>query len=241
MNSHLFKTGGPLTEEDATVYIVREADRDSVIHLQKMEYLLFIESRQQGKTNLIHYLIRHPAFDHVAFVYIHLNPSEKFSNEITWYQSLCKRIKRQLKKKGLVKQDLEIPENSEGWRSFLSAISLIASEANTRIVIALDEIGAVTIPGSTHFFSVLRDVFNSRPTEPEFKQLTFLLSGAFHPRNLIKNDDISPFNIAQRVRLRDFTIEQVQSLVSKGEWSEEQISAALAERIYYWTGGANRI
>jgi hypothetical protein len=60
--------------------------------------------------------------------------------------------------------------------------------------------------------------------------------GTFHPRDLIKDDKISPFNIAQRVRLPDFTLEQVAELVSKGSWPGEQ-AAAMAAGIYAWTGG----
>jgi hypothetical protein len=83
---------------------------------------------------------------------------------------------------------------------------------------------------------VLRDVYNSRQAEPELKQLTFLLTGAFHPRDLIKDVRISPFNIAQRIRLADFTIQQVENLVGRGPWTEDKASA-IAERVHYWTSG----
>ena len=104
------------------------------------------------------------------------------------------------------------------------------------MVIALDEIGAVTFPCASEFFSVLRDIYNSRQAEPDLKQLTFLLAGAFHPRDLIKDDKISPFNIAQRVRLTDFALAQVRELVGRVDWSDEQ-ATALAGRIYHWTNG----
>jgi hypothetical protein len=37
-------------------------------------------------------------------------------------------------------------------------VAAFATDAHLRVVIALDEIGAVTFPGATEFFSVLRDV-----------------------------------------------------------------------------------
>ncbi|MCI0559789.1 MAG: AAA-like domain-containing protein [Nitrososphaera sp.] len=235
MRLSLFKAGGALTEEHAAIYIERQADHEVLTHLQAMDYLLVIEPRQQGKTSLVNHLIRHPVLDNIAFAYIDVATPDR-STEESWYHSLCSRILRQLR--SFIPRDRwpDIPQNSAGWRDFLSDVALCAIEANRRVVIALDEIGAVSFPEATAFFSVLRDIYNSRQAETEFKQITFWLVGAFHPRDLIKDDKISPFNIAQRVRLPDFTLTQVRKLVSKGNWSDEQV-AVLAEHIHYWTDG----
>jgi nucleoside phosphorylase len=235
MSSTPFKAGGALTDEHAPIYIERQADRDALTHLRAMDYLLVIEPRQQGKTSLINRLMCHPALGDMAFAYLDMTTPD-CSAEATWYQTLCPRALRQLR--GSIPRDQwpVIPQNSASWRDFLWDVAALATDAHQCVVIALDEIGAVTFPGATEFFSVLRDVYNSRQAETELKQITFLLVGAFHPRDLIKDDRISPFNIAQRVRLEDFTIEQVRELVSKGEWTDEQ-ATWLAERIHYWTDG----
>jgi len=235
MNSVPFKAGGALIDKHATVYIEGQANRQAVRHLQAMDYLLLIEPRQQGKTSLINYLMRHPTLDHTLLAYLDVTTPDR-STEATWYQTLCPRILRQLRHVIPRKQWPDIPHNSAGWRDFLTFVALFAEKAERRVVVALDEIGAVTFPGATDFFSVLRDIYNSRQAEPELKQLTFLLAGAFDPRDLIQGDKVSPFNIAERVRLEDFTLGQVHELVSKGGWLDEQ-SAALAERIHYWTDG----
>lgn len=232
---HSFQVGGALTDDHAAIYIERQADRDALIHLRAMDYLLVIEPRQQGKTSLINHLMRHPTLDDMAFVYLDVTTPDR-STEATWYQTLCPRILRQLR--GLIPRDQwpPVPQYSAGWRDLLCDVAMFATDARKRVVIALDEIGAVTFPGATEFFSVLRDVYNSRQAEAELRQLTFLLAGAFHPRDLIKDDRISPFNIAQRVRLEDFTMAQVRELVGKGSWTNEQ-ATLLAERIHYWTDG----
>ena len=229
-----FQAGGALLA-DSPVYVERKADTEALAHLRNMDYLLFIEPRQQGKTSLINHLMCHPALSDVAFAYADVTTPDR-STEATWYQTLCPRILRQLRGFILRDQWPAIPQNSAGWRDFLWDVAALASDAHRRVVIALDEIGAVTFPGATEFFSVLRDVYNSRQAETEFKQLTFLLSGAFHPRDLIRDKKISPFNIAQRVRLADFTLVQVHKLVSEGDWTDEQ-AAVLAEHIHYWTDG----
>lgn len=235
MSATPFKAGGALTDEQAAIYIERQVDRDALTHLRAMDYLLVIEPRQQGKTSLTNRLMCHTALGDVAFAYLDVTTPD-LSTEAAWYQTLCLRILRQLR--GFISRDQWpiIPQNSAGWRDFLWDVAALATDAHQRVVIALDEIGAVTFPGATDFFSVLRDVYNSRQAETEFKQLTFLLAGAFHPRDLIKDDKISPFNIAQRVRMDDFTLAQVRELVDKGNWTDEQ-ATALAERIHYWTDG----
>jgi NAD-dependent SIR2 family protein deacetylase len=235
MKAAPFKAGGALTDEHAAIYIERQADHEALLHLRAMDYLLVIEPRQQGKTSLINHLMRRPALDDVALVYVDVTTPDR-SSKAAWYQTLCPRILRQLRRFVPRDQWPVIPQHSAGWREFLSDIAVFAADANRRVVIALDEIGAVTFPGATEFFSVLRDVYNSRQAETEFKRLTFLLTGSFHPRDLIKDDKISPFNIAHRVRLADFTLAQVSELVGKGIWTEEQV-ATLAERIHYWTDG----
>ncbi len=228
-----FKAGGALT--DGYAYIERQADRDALAHLRAMDYLLVIEPRQQGKTSLINHLMRLSTPDNVAFAYVDVTTPDH-STAANWYQSLCPRILRQLRNFIPHNQWPPIPQSGAEWRDFLSNVALFANDANRYVVIALDEIGALTFPGATAFFSVLRDVYNSRQAEPELKHLTFWLVGAFHPRDLIKDDKISPFNIAQRIRLPDFTLAQVHELMSKGEWSDDQ-ATALAERIYTFTDG----
>lgn len=235
MSTMPFRVIGALTDDQADLYIERQADRGVLAHLRRMDYLLVIEPRQQGKTSLINYLMCQPGLDDVAFVYLDVTTPGR-SSATAWYQTLCPRILRQLRDFIPRNKRPPIPRNSAGWREFLCEVALCAADASKRVIIALDEIGAVTFPGATEFFSVLRDVYNSRQAESELKQLTFLLAGTYHPRDLIQDDRISPFNIAQRVRLDDFTLSQVQELVSKGDWSAEQ-AVALAQRIHYWTDG----
>ncbi|MCK4470848.1 MAG: AAA-like domain-containing protein, partial [Anaerolineae bacterium] len=231
--SHPFQSGGALLA-DSPVYVERKSDHEALVHLRSMAYLLFIEPRQQGKTSFINRLMTHSALSSDTLALIDLTTLDA-SSETGWYRSLCTRLLRQLR--FIPRTDRPAPaENSTGWRDFLINVSEQADAAHRRTIVALDEIGAVVIPWAEPFFCVLREVFNARQAEPYFRHLTFILSGAFHPRDLIEDDRISPFNIAQRVRLADFTLAQVRELVGKGNWTDEQ-AATLAERIHYWTDG----
>jgi len=199
-----FQAGGALLA-DSPVYIERKSDHEALAHLRNMAYLLFIEPRQQGKTSLINRLMGHPALSSDTLALIDLTTLDA-SSETAWYRSLCTRLLRQLR--FIPRADRPASaENSTGWRDFLADVSEQAEAAHRRTIVALDEIGAVIIPWAEPFFCVLREVFNARQAEPYFRHLTFILSGAFHPRDLIEDDRISPFNVAQRVYLPDFTVE----------------------------------
>ena len=229
-----FKVGGSLTAKNADVYIERKVDRLVADYVSKGEYVLIVEPRQQGKSSLVNALMRQPRLQDYLFILIDVTVLDK-SNEMAWYQSLINRVALQLDP--FLKSELPAtPTNSNGWRNFLSEFALLCAEKKKSIVFALDEIGAVDFPNSTMFFSVLRDIYNSRQAEPALEYLIFILVGAFHPRELITDDKVSPFNIAQRVRLPDFTLSEVEELVSKGGW-ETEICSILAKRIFEWAGG----
>lgn len=233
-NYSQFKVGGALTDDDAAVYVARQAEQEIIACLRRMDYLFIIEPRQQGKTSLINFLVRSPELVEAVFVYIDVSTTDR-SELITWYESLCTRILDQLKRVFPNTQWPNIPKTHTQCRSFLSDLAAFFESTQRYLVIALDEIGA-TIPEATAFFSILRDIFNSRQTEPDFKRLTFLLVGAFHPRDLVKDDKISPFNIARRIRLPDFTLEQTWRLVS-GIISSSEQAIIVATKIYHWVSG----
>lgn len=235
MISTPFKAGGSLIDRDSVSYIERQADQDALDLVAAMEYVLIVEPRQQGKSSLINRLMRHPTLLGTSLVVIDVTTLDRRS-EPSWYATLCPQILGQLKGLVSVAQWPTMPQDGAGWRDFLWQIAATASSAGERVVIALDEIGAVPVPSATDFFSVLRAAYNSRQAEIEFRQLSFILVGAFHPRDLIKDARVSPFNIAHRVRLADFSLAQVTQLVARGDWVPAQVSL-LAERIYYWTGG----
>lgn len=187
-----FKAGGALINSDADIYIQRSADYYILEHLLNMDYVLVIEPRQQGKTSLINALSHRTKSTITQFVYLDTTTPDR-SSEKAWYSSLSERMLRQLRPLG-INFGVDKPMNHNIWRDFLTNIANSLVIENIRLVIAIDEIGSVNFPGSTEFFSVLRDIFNSRQFEPDLRNITFLLVGAFHPQD---------FNI----RRTDFTFQ----------------------------------
>ncbi len=227
--------GGPIFEEQSAVYVSRDADCQIQKHFRSMNYVLLIEPRQQGKTSFINHLIWSLTIEDLKFAFVDVSTLDRSSDE-TWYKDFYSRIMSQLKTFPINTSSWPSPpKDGVTWRKFLKEIATLITVNNLRLVIVLDEIGAVSFPGAIQCFITIREVYNARLIETEFRQLSFLLSGVFHPRDLIKDELISPFNIAHRIRLYDFTLPQVHGLIAKA-WPGKQADD-LAQRIYYWTDG----
>lgn len=234
-----FRVGGALTNADRGVYIGRRADSEILEHLVRMDYVLVVEPRQQGKTSLINRVREYPSVADYLFVYLDLTTLDTES-EAEWYKSLYSRVGIQLAEKALTVTGA-YTKNGAGWRGYLRALAEVVSSGNRRIAIILDEVGAVPQRFSTGFFSVLRDLYNSRQIEEVLKSLTFVLVGAFHPRDLITDERVSPFNVARRVRLLDFDVEQIteltRQLIQTVEFGPGVDAGDIAARICWWCGG----
>ena len=234
--SHVpFQAGGPLLA-GSLAYIVREADDKAAAHLRRMEYITLIEPREQGKTSLINRLIGQFSPLGYTFAVRDLMPAKSSdASSSDWYASLGKWLLRQLR---FIPRDQqpEPPTNSASWEDFLADVAESAEVAGQNVVIVLDEIGAMPTDWATDFFSVIRSVYTSRQNLPFWQHLTFIIAGAFNPKDLIQDRAVSNFNIDQRIPLSDFDLSQMQQLVAHlglpGTMAE-----AVAERVYYWTDG----
>ncbi len=224
---------GPLT--DKTIYIERKADNELFNYVHSMEYVMIVEPRQQGKTSLIRHLMATSPLKGWNFVYVDVSTLDTRSEQ-GWYQTLSRRICKDLN--GMLETIPDIPGDNFEWRDFLSEIALHACRVGKKIVIVLDEIGGANFDNNTLFFASLREIYNTRQvlTDSEFQNLSFILVGSFHPKDLIKDAATSPFNIAQGVHIDDFTAEQTQELVRKRYRTKIQVTA-LAESIHSWANG----
>ena len=230
-----FQAGGPLLA-DSPVYISREADGKAIAHLRRMEYITLVEPRQQGKTSLINRLIGQFSSQEYTFACRDLMAAKSSgATPADWYASLGKWLLRQLR---FIPRDQrpEPPTDSASWEDFLADVAESAEAAGRRVVIVLDEIGAMPSDWATDFFSVIRSVYTSRQSFPFWQHLTFIIAGAFNPKELILDDTVSNFNVDQRIPLSDFNLSQVKQLVTHLGLSDD-LTEAVAERVHYWTDG----
>jgi len=225
---------GPIRDHKKDFYIERDADRQTLLALQRGDIVTIIEPRQQGKTSLVYAIMRSPALAGIPVAYIDVSAVKKDS-QANWYADFCSRVLGQLAILGESDRPA-LPADASEFRTFMQRVCQALVRLETCVIIVLDEVATVHFEGSTLFFAVLRDMYNSRESEKYFNQVTFLLSGAFSPQDLIQDPRVSPFNVAQRVVLHDFTEAQVRDLLLAYSW-EESAAGSLSGAIQRWTGG----
>jgi hypothetical protein len=233
MSGTPFQAGGPLLA-DSPVYIQRVADDKAATTLRRMDYISIIEPRQHGKTSLVNRLIGQ--FSPHGYAFAGRDLMAATSRDIfEWYNSLGRWLSRQL---NFIPPDKRPtpPTNSTSWEEFLAEIAERAEAAGLNVVIFLDEIGAIPPDWATDFFSVIRSVYTSRQSFSFWRHLTFIIAGAFNPKELISDTAVSNFNVDQRIFLEDFNVSKVKQLVAHLELSDD-LTEALAKRIHYWTDG----
>jgi CheY-like chemotaxis protein len=152
-----------------------------------------------------------------------------------WYGALGQRILSELRFRPGNRQPRALA-GGESWEDFLTDVAKMASAKRRKVVIVLDEIGAMPPDWSTDFFTTIRSVHGSRQSQPFYQHLTFIIAGAFDPISLIKDRNVSGFNIDHRIPLDDFDQAQTRQLANHLDAASDVIAAA-AERVFYWADG----
>ena len=230
-------TGGTLTLE-ADSYLERAADKELLAALRAGEYCFVLNARQMGKSSLSVRVMQQLSEEGVQTVFVDL---QKFGGaNVTpeqWYLSLLSEVGRSL---GLRREFLVYWKEHEGYtltRRFFGALREVALEQiETSIVIFVDEIDATrSLPFSTdEFFAAMREFYNTRIQDPASGRITFCLVGSALPSDLIQDRRTSPFNIGERIELRDFTEEEIRPLA---EGLDGPNTPAVLQRVFYWTNG----
>lgn len=255
--TNFYTTGGTL-RPDAPSYVERQADLDLLDGLQQGEFCYVLTSRQMGKSSLMVRTANKLREAGAHIVILDLTAIGQNLSAEQWYDGLLMRAGKQL---GL-EQDLErlwMASSRLGpCQRFFNSLREVALPARSgTIVFFVDEIDAVrSLPFSTdEFFAAIRECYNRRVEDPEFRRLTFCLLGVATPSDLIRDARTTPFNIGRRVELHDFSEREAAPLakglghVAAKEFrqtpqlangpSNHSLRQAkrLLTRILYWTGG----
>lgn len=237
-NKRFFYTGGALPPE-APSYILRAADNQLLERLLYGDYCYVLVSRQMGKSSLmVHTLVRLQQRNIMALM-VDLNAIGDDTTQEQWYYGLAEHLATQL---GL-QEEIEAYWNQSAGKTalqkWIGAIEqLLRLYENGALVIFIDEIDQVrSLPfRSDEFFAAIRSFHNRRAIDANFRRLTFCLIGVAVPSDLMEDSRITPFNIAERIDLNDFTEEQVLTLSIGLQYADMQ-SEALLQRVFYWTNG----
>jgi tetratricopeptide (TPR) repeat protein len=222
------------------LYVERSADRqlNSIVDsMGRPGYVLV--ARQMGKTNLlinmkrkrkddlVLYIDLSIRFDSARALFRHIIDSllEAFFDE---FSSIIDTISSQ-------RQNTTIDSHIEFDRHLRS----ILRATRRRIIIILDEIDSlVSTSYSDSILAQIRSMYFSRITHPEYERLTYILSGVAEPTDLIKNKNISPFNIGEKIYLDDFSRLELNTLVNKAKL---KLTDEIIDFIFSWTSGNPRM
>lgn len=234
-----FVVGGTL-RSSAPSYVTRPADDELYYMALAGKFSYILTPRQMGKSSLMIRTARRLKEENVKTAIVDLTSIGTNVTVDQWYLGLIRRIKQQLRLRAVdVEAWWEERANFspvQRFTDFLHDVALV--EVRERIVILIDEIDStLSIDFSDDFFAAIRAMYNARATEPTYSRLTFVFFGVATPADLIKDRTRTPFNIGQRIDLREFSRQDARILRDGLLQATPEYGNAIFNRVFYWTNG----
>jgi len=228
----LFKTKGPLTEEEAHLYVERTEDAKVRSCVRSGDYVTLIGARQTGKTSLLYKLRTQMRKEGWVTFLIDVSPPAD-SDKPRWYEYLTTKMQIEL---NVARPGAFVIPKLEDQLDFEKALWTISRTLSCPIVFMLDEVGTIPEAVADSFLATIRAIFNNKHEE-EFRRYVFVLGGTFVPDELMKDTRNSPFNIAEKVYMSDADEDSIAKLVKNLEKAKGPIAEDVIRQIYHWTGG----
>lgn len=239
MNSDFFVAGGALPP-DASSYVKRPADGTLCTLISEGRPGYVVAPSQMGKTSLMtHMAGQLTSNQQVSTAIIYLSGLSQNTEIEAWYLALVNRLKL----------PLNLTVNVESWWTAHPSLTpaerfiqflreRVLADISGAVVLFFDEIEALSgLNVATDFLSTLRLIYETRTVEPAFQRLNFVLLGTALPADLINDPRRSPFAIAQKIDLTDFSREELKLLKAGLEDIDPQSAQTILSRVYYWANG----
>ena len=236
----LFKTRGPLRlPDDQDVLVERPALR-RILRLAQQptvtQYIALLSARQTGKTTLLLQLMD-LLEDIYACVFIDLSVL-RGQDVHACFHFVAFRLLSELRillGDGAPLPDSAPVESSVEFLEFLYSLARIVPMP--RIVLLVDEVGALSPKVSDQFFNTIRTVFTQgRGMTSALAKFLFIFSGAVDLYGLTFGTN-SPLNICEKIHLDDFESEQVAQIVSLFALLNVPVAPEAPAAIYALTAG----
>ncbi|OGO05984.1 MAG: hypothetical protein A2Y73_06750 [Chloroflexi bacterium RBG_13_56_8] len=236
----LFKTRGPLlSSSDQTLIIDRPELRRAVRLAQQpsvTQYIAFLSARQTGKTTLL-FRLMDLLKDAYACIFVDLSVL-RAQDARACFRFVAFRLISEFR--DLLGPSAPLPEapHIEGSVEFLEFLRGLADMVPIpRIVLLLDEVGALSAEVSDSFFNTIRTVFTQgRSLNSNLSKYLFVFSGAVDLYALTFGSN-SPLNICEKIYLHDFALPDVEKIVGQFHVLGAKVAQGSAERIYALAAG----
>ncbi len=237
-----FVAGGSLKLSDAS-YIVRSADEKLAQLLLQGHYCNVLTSRQVGKSSLVVRTREELKKHEVRTAFVDISHRGQGITPSEWYLGLVDDL-NDINNGLALEVDInhwweEQQEHSpiDRFTMFIEKV-VLTQIPDKQIVIIIDEIDTtITLDFTDDFFIAIRSFYNQRAVNPEFNRLSFVLVGAVHPSELIKNRRRTPYNIGEYIELTDFKLEQLASFSRILESHFPGQGEEIVRWVLDWTGG----
>jgi hypothetical protein len=201
---------------DSPFYVRRREDEAAERCLaQPMSTIVVKGPRQSGKSSLLARMHALSKREGRRSVYLDFQTFDEpqLASLGTTLQTLARRIARALKTpiQPADVWDSELLGEKESFAEFL--IRGVLDGSSSPVVLLLDEVDRLfdrSYRGD--FFAAVRGWHNNRATDEAWENLHLVLAHATDPALWIENLNESPFNVGDRLRLGDFTRDQVADL-----------------------------
>ena len=238
MAESLYTTGGTVQAQEGGLYLVRPADQQLLELCRQSRFAYVLTPRQLGKSSLMIRTAEALLAEGFRAVTVDLTQIGTGSDAEKWYGDVLE----------VVADQLQLTTNARTWWKQEAETGLtlrltrffeevVLAEVSEPIVIFVDEIDTTLSLGFTDdFFAAIRYFYVARAQNPALRRLSFVLIGVATPADLIRDPKRTPFNIGERVDLRDFTPAEAAPLAAGLPLPPEQAQRALGW-ILGWTGG----
>lgn len=231
MSEAIFYTGGALPIGHPQ-YVARSADHVARRAAQQGRLIYTIAPRQMGKTSLLKRIAADMERQHWMCCFIDLATLRNLERA-RWFRAVGEAIARACHLPA-INSPLQ---DQHDFRTFLlSEVGLGRHGQPVKLLLLFDEVeGLLGLDFSDDFLMTIRDMYQQRDGYPGKFLAAF--AGAVDPQSLVKDQAISPFNIAEEIALHDFSPAESAQLTTCLTQTGVTIDPAVHARIYHWAAG----